>query len=479
MNLNRESLELTKSEYNAVMGDITLIDGDASLCALFRAIVINHLSPEDVDSLQSKIAIKFKRQCVDSSDDILELYNACKVPFLIIETTSFDNITIDSDEWKTFDKAPCAINQLLSQFAKSKVFINEKDKAIIAVVHNYASSLWAQALGSMLCGLLRWYYPKLTPEERAFFKTISVGVKDIKPEDAELALKKYVEDAAKKIDLQTAKLKALLKGAGSVTRDTQIRTQEKLLEESRRQVASYMDSVRSLYSKIEAAELLLNSLENAEVTSDEEFFEFFNQHKNVHVMSRERDGHDLLFEVVDTLEFYDDAEMGTLFDNSNSWWRRKISALHMQYKYLKQIFVNRQGLFRVSAAFALCDLRMISMKKNLKFEHDAMPNYHIYGYGCGGGNSIYYERYAESGDWQLAIEQSIAATKNFNTGDSTVGKSMLDWISSNKDVKCIYVKDDLSPVTNADVRTAGVSLVSFNEFMAKVDASDVKKAKKE
>lgn len=41
----------------------------------------------------------------------------------------------------------------------------------------------------------------------------------------------------------------------------------------------------------------------------------------------------------------------------------------------------------------------------------------------------------------MAIEQSIAATKNLNFGDSTVCEKMLEWIEEHMDTKFIYTPD--------------------------------------
>ena len=66
---------------------------------------------------------------------------------------------------------------------------------------------------------------------------------------------------------------------------------------------------------------------------------------------------------------------------------------------------------------------------------------HIYFYGCGGGNDQYYSKYADSGDWELAIEQAIGAVKNLNFGDSTVVAKMIDWLEHHNSIPCIRMSD--------------------------------------
>ena len=83
---------------------------------------------------------------------------------------------------------------------------------------------------------------------------------------------------------------------------------------------------------------------------------------------------------------------------------------------------------------------------------DVLPHPHIYFYHCAGGNDQYYSKYADSGEWQLAIEQAIGATKNLNFGDSTVVGRMIRWLDSHRNVRCIKLADS-------------DKIVSVNEFL--------------
>lgn len=92
---------------------------------------------------------------------------------------------------------------------------------------------------------------------------------------------------------------------------------------------------------------------------------------------------------------------------------------------------------------------------------DLMPHPHIYFYRCAGGNDQYYSKYADSGEWQLAIEQAIGATKNLNFGDSTVMGEMIEWLDNNRKTRCIKLAD-------------GDTMVSVEEFIKMLNEGEEK-----
>ena len=131
--------------------------------------------------------------------------------------------------------------------------------------------------------------------------------------------------------------------------------------------------------------------------------------------------------------------------------------------------MERRGIIRIHAVFLLESFKMINPLRHGTFLSDSMPNPHIYYHACSGGNETYYYRYAESGDWDLAIEQAIAATKNLNWGDSIVSEEMVEWLFDNGDTPCIYVNDDYSPIEKV---TKEMKLISFRDFMEAITAKE-------
>ena len=80
-----------------------------------------------------------------------------------------------------------------------------------------------------------------------------------------------------------------------------------------------------------------------------------------------------------------------------------------------------------------------------------MPHPHIMMFGCDGGNSFYYDKYATEGNWELAIEQAISATKNINFSDAVVLRRTIDWIISNwETVKFIRITEEEDLLTPAE-----------------------------
>ena len=154
--------------------------------------------------------------------------------------------------------------------------------------------------------------------------------------------------------------------------------------------------------------------------------------------------------VDDTLEYYDTDLLEEIIDNDESFlYDYEDDTVEL----VKAIFVENKGIIRTNSVFTLNAGGLVSPERHGSFVSESMPQPHIHFYACSGGNSTYYKQYADRGEWDMAIEQSIAATKNLNFGDSTVCEKMLEWIEEHMNTKFIYTPD-LS------------RLMSGNEFLA-------------
>ena len=138
-------------------------------------------------------------------------------------------------------------------------------------------------------------------------------------------------------------------------------------------------------------------------------------------------------------------------------------------KGLKAIFADHKGVIRVNAVFDLQQFKLVTPRQNEAFVAEAMPNPHIYFYGCSGGNDQYYSQYAENGDWDLGIEQAISATKNLAWGDRAVCTRMINWLRNNDAYPCIYVAEKLQPI---DRVTKEMKLVTFQDFLRMIELTE-------
>jgi hypothetical protein len=448
---------LTSEETSELFKQASPFDGDYSLHALYRAIVLEHESiggAADISVLKEKSVIKqFRIVEKPSIKTIVDVdYPVCLIKYW---GEDFQGMTIDAEGWESMGSVTCPLDRFLSQVTPSKVYINRDSRRVIATVKGSISATWIQNFESMLWLMLPWYYPERKDEEIKFFKSISTGKNAPSKSEAKQNLISYVNGVAEKHNVRDLQLHALLDGVQDSYRQSQLQEYSEQRDTIEGEISDYTAYLQNKYRRLMEVMEIIKGLELLAPEEDSTWFDFFKQHKNVKIT--EVSGADIFYSVVDTLEFYDEDEVKLLLDNETSWSSDYKSMLPM----LKTIFVEKRGIFRVNACFKLSNLSLVTPIKRKQADNGGMPNPHIYNYACSGGNDRYYSQYANEGSWDLAIEQSIAATKNWAVGDAAVGRRMFDWIEVNNTVPCIYVTDG-SPMTNGV--TSDARLVSLEEY---------------
>jgi hypothetical protein len=114
------------------------------------------------------------------------------------------------------------------------------------------------------------------------------------------------------------------------------------------------------------------------------------------------------------------------------------------------VFLKHYGTFRVDSMFTMTGISSLNVKSHTRADEyldTHLPHPHLVNHGCLGGNGTYIGKYMSEGRWDMAIEQSIAATKNINFGDTTVVNSMMRDIYNRMDVKFIIADNgqEMSP----------------------------------
>lgn len=456
-------MALVSDDANEVFGGCLPIDNDWSLDALVRAIVLKY-GNFDIEN-QSVVAVGRKR-ARSRTDMELVLNNTYGTEALtIVECLNcFDENADGGSEWKTeftFGGKPFPVSQYLSQFSRTKIYLSEKQRRLVAFVDRRATNIWVQALESVMCRLMPWYYPADLPEEeQKFYKSIAVDNKAVTPEEKVEIFVCYVNEVAEKINFRDFKLHKLLDGIADRARQSRITFLSNTVTDTRNSVNRLMRELSHQYEALDAYLRELNALENAEPESNNAMFTFFSAHKQVHLLNVYDNS--LRFGVDDTLEFYDEDEFMRLLKNTRSFLYNYNERTR---KGLKAIFADRKGVLRVTAVFDLQQFKLVYPRQGDSFVTDSMPNPHIYFYGCSGGNGQYYSQYANSGDWDLGIEQAISATKNLSWGDSTVCNRMIQWLEDSTQ-PCIYVAEGFQPI---DRVTTGMTLVTFQDFLKLIE----------
>jgi len=465
--ISRERMILVGDDANEVLGGCQPIDNDWSIDALVRAIVLKY-GNFDVEDLAVNVAVE-RRRARSRTDMELFLSDTYRTEALtIVECLNcFDENADGGSEWKTeftFGGKPFPVSQYLSQFGRTKIYLSERQKRLVAFVDRRATNIWIQALESVMCRLMPWYYPADLPEEeQKFYRSIAVDNKAVTPEEKVEIFVRYVNEVAEKINFRDFKLHRLLDGIADRARQSRISALSDTVENARDAINRLTRDLSRQYEMLDANLLELNALENAEPESNNAMFSFFSTHKQVHLL----DVYDnsLRFGVDDTLEFYDEDEFMRLLGNTRSFLHNYSDRTR---KGLRAIFADHKGVLRVNAVFDLQQFKLVNPRQHDAFINDSMPNPHIHFYGCSGGNGQYYSQYANSGDWDLGIEQAISATKNLSWGDSTVCNRMIQWLEGSTQ-PCIYVAEGLQPIERVSKE---MKLVSFQDFLRLIELTE-------
>lgn len=459
---------LVGDDANEVLGGCQPIDNDWSIDALIRAISLKY-GNFAVEDLADNVMVE-RRRARSRTDMEMFLDDTYKTEALtIVECLNcFDENADGGSEWKTeftFGGKPFPVSQYLSQFGRTKIYLSERQKRLVAFVDRRATNVWVQALESVMCRLMPWYYPADLPEEeQKFYRSIAVDNKAVTPEEKIEIFVRYVNEIAEKINFRDFKLHKLLDGVTDRARQTRITSLSATVSNTRNNITRLTNDLVRYYNSLSESLLELNALENADPESDNTMFTFFSTHKQVHLLHVYDDS--LRFGVDDTLEFYDEDEFMRLLENTRSFLYGYDERTR---KGLKAIFADRKGVLRVNAVFDLQQFKLVYPLESHSFVTNSMPNPHIYFYGCSGGNGQYYSQYANSGDWDLGIEQAISATKNLSWGDSIVCNTMIQWLEDNDIEPCIYVAEQLKPI---DKVTKEMKLVTFQDFLKMIELTE-------
>lgn len=463
---NLGSCKLTGGDANRVFGDPSSVGGSTAISVVLRAIVLRHDGADDSqEALRAKTRVTSNR--VSDKSDMLSLFGGNSA--ISIASTNREDLFKESfDEcadWIELDRERHPAVLYTSQIAPTRIFINENQHRAIAIAAKTISSLWVQAFVGSIPTVLKWYFPSvkdIPADEIAFFR--SVGLRKGSEQESEEKLSKAITDFADKVADETGfveKSRSLfirgsLSGYFNRTRDKRIRVLENDMDDVVRNIDSYTSRLIGLYGDLDRIRTDLCGLKTIKNASSESIIKFFEEHKQITLIHYDEDSGDITYGVDETLEFFDDDEVEDVIDNDDSFL---YNCGDTTIDVFKAIFRDKKGVFRVNTEFMLNVGSLVRPVRHTSFIEDAMPQPHLYFYGCSGGNDKYYAEFAKRGEWDMAIEQSIAATKNINFGDVTVSERMMEWIEDHQDVKCIYINDG--------------SLVSIREFADKLQKGEL------
>lgn len=416
---------LTNSDSNAFFGveSHSFPFGSTVLEATLRYVAVTHC-PESIEKVRL-IKVQpstfnsgargndFAASMMESSYDILiaESRNGAELPY------------VDKEGWIALDTPPYPVAPFLSKASATAVFLNRDAQKVILFVKR-VTERWIDEFCSSLFRILPWIYTenyRLTEGELALFKAAH-------DKDSPKFIK-VVNELAQKYDFKSMMMARTLIGWNNHFREAQIRTLESKCDKARNNIAAQEQAISTLYMELDALLFNLNAMLNQPADTNEALFNFFKTHKQlgVYKVQNSSNGKTLYYTITETIEYYDEDAFVRVRDNPNSYFNTSTCGAEVR-EVFNAVFALNKGKFRVEAMFTLNNLSSINAQSGMRsggYDETHLPHPHIYHHACLGGNRDAIARYMNDGDWDLAIEQTIAAAKNVNFGDSTVVSKML------------------------------------------------------
>lgn len=429
---------------------IRYVGDESFLEILWRALAVKYA--KDEEDIKSKARVWYGGA-----------YGGCEdYPLAIITARWGRESEYIGEDWKSFDEGSFPLNRYLSQFCQTKVFVNSERQLLHIFTDGIPGSKWARALASCFGRLLTWYYPSETDEVKNFYKSISVDNKALTEQQKAQIVADFANSVVTPEWIRVRMIKNALNGYANGIIDAQLSRLESSINENSRYLQECYSNAEKYLTAIVRSQSEYNALAAGDKKSDDKFIEFFQSHKNLRIFRVDKANGVIHYGVKDTLEYYDVDELEANLQNENSWMHNRYDKSFLEL--IKWLLVEKRGIISVVAMFTLGANCLVRPERDCTFDiDDSMPNPHIYFYGCSGANDNYYRQYANEGDWELGIEQSISATKNWSVGDVTVGKSMFDYINEH-DERFILISDG-SRIEDPSQATRAVNASEFVEIV--------------
>ena len=415
--------------------DSTYCNSSTALRAVIRYISLMHFKGEN------PFRVNVSQISRNSGNDVASTCEPNTLNIYVNRNKDDALLTIDAEGWVALDKVPYPVSAFLSniQGYTAKAYVNNDIKTAVVFV-NKSSVRWFELLTTTLPKLLTWLYPddvyKIDKTEFELYQVLHDG--------NEARFTEIIDAAYDACGVKNLWVKKKLHGWNNIGVEARITLcQQKVreynnnIESYERQIASWLDS-KSQYNQE------LNALMMSKHDDNDNFAHFFETHKQLEFVSiyRGSSNSSLIFTVCDTLEYYAEDELKRMLDNQNSYLN--VNGTPFALKVVKALFIDKKAKMRTRACFTMNGISSLSSTKdnaNLDSYNDTLRHPHLGNFDCLGANEPHIRRAMEKNDWEIALEQCIAATKNIAWGDSTVGKRFLSHIDSYRDKRCIITDD--------------------------------------
>lgn len=424
---------ITSSNANVFFGNDSSPLGSVTLGATLRFIALKHhqgeietIKPIKVLTNQFSEYNNGNYYAQQAKENGIELY-------ILSAPRGAQLPTVNEDGWVALDTPPYPVAPFLTAASETRVYANTELKRTVIFVKN-PTERWIDMLCSSMFRVLPWYFTEeMSDDETALFRAIS-------KKDAD-TFNKIVNTLCANYDFQAARFKKILIGWNDGYRKKQIITLKNACEDYHRNIAQYQEEIARLFNKLEQSSVNLTALEAQGDSTDDSVYKFFMMHKQISIISTQQnsDGNVMDYCVTETMEYFDTDEFMRLYTNAHS----SIGNAPKDVKdVFHAVFAEGKGMFRVEGVFRLVNLASIVARRGTtsgQFSETHMPHPHLYHHACLGGNETYINNYLQQGNWDMAIEQTIAAVKNINFGDATVVREFVEdvWNALDSSRRCI------------------------------------------
>ena len=369
------------------------------------------------------------------NNDWNKLATDCDCELLIVAHTSMRPPKITLEGWVSLDKPPYPVALLFAKAGETHIFINEQLRKAVIIVKDVVLPSFRKLLASCLLRILPWRFHDDELDKR-LMTAINKG--------DEAAFRSVIDSVCSDVDLRGAALQRILAGWEDELRKAKIVNTQKALEKIQGELAYLQEDIAQKLDEYDKVNVELQDAMFAQKRGNGDVLRFFQRHRQLSIVDTgdvvELDGRYLDYAITETIEYYNEEQFLRMFNNADSPFNsRAISDETRGICYA--IFKEHLGVVRAEAVFRLTNLSSLRPRMNGRSENTASTciiHPHIGHYGCLGGNETPINRYMKDGQWDLAIEQTIAAAKNLNMGDIAVLSSFLvDLKNASTSIKCI------------------------------------------
>lgn len=340
--------------------------------------------------------------------------------------------------WTLLNSAPYPVSPFLSKISETRVYIDPSKKRATIFVKR-CNARWEQALCSILFRVLPWFFnEELSAQDKEFFKKINESNAEAVSNEINAELNKY--------DMEKYITEKFFDGFGGDWHVRMIDKAKSRLGQLQDILRDYERTLRTKEAEYATQLLELTALESIDVSETCNIKDCLDRNPEFQIeeLRDEYDRKTVIYSVKTTLEYFDSDEFERIVNQPRSYFTHATPRVQ---RVLKSLFLDLKGKLRVMSRFSFDSefrLEPMHIGWQITSRESCFPHPHLAFYGCLGDNRQAIGNYIRRCEWDMAIEQTAAATKNLNFGDQTVMDTLIREMEVIFDTrKCIDYEDEI------------------------------------